>query len=149
MDKYEVQYNAIDERIMKMKSEGREIPEEMIQDREQKKKKLREYKWKVEDMKDEVENMVDEKIISEYSPEEILKIEEKENPTDEEKKIRDEYIKAVESEEIKRITTEIEKEYIDYGQYEKVDEDSEITIRDLEILAQRIAQTLNDPKIRF
>lgn len=149
MDKYEVQYNAIDERIMKMKSEGREIPEEMIQDREQKKKKLREYKWKVEDMKDEVENMVDEKIISEYSPEEILKIEEKENPTDEEKQIRDEYIKAVESEEIKRITTEIEKEYIDYGQYEKVDEDSEITIRDLEILAQRIAKTLNDPKIQF
>jgi hypothetical protein len=50
---------------------------------------------------------------------------------------------------MEKINKDIESEYEKNGQYETVSEDSEISYRDLEILAQKIANTLKDPKARF
>jgi len=96
-----------------------------------------------------IKKLSDKEIQEKYTPSEILAIEDKENPTPEETAIRDRYISAVEEQEMKKINKEIEEDYAENGQHVAISEDSDITYRDLEILAQRIAQTLNDPKIRF
>lgn len=161
LDKYDIQYTAIDEKILKMKSEGREIPEEMIQEREQKRKKVQELKWKIQDKKDEVvtieeskkvqeiKSMSDEEVLSKYTPEEVIKLQNTENISSEQKAIVDTYVSAVNAQEEKRIAKEIETDYAENGQHQAISEDSDITYRDLEILAQKIATTLRDPKARF
>ncbi len=48
-----------------------------------------------------------------------------------------------------KINKEIESDYAENGQHVAVSENSDITYRDLEVLAQRITNTLKDPKARF
>ena len=62
----------------------------------------------------EIENITTEsekEVLEKYTPEEIFQIEEKENPTEEEKKIRDAYVNAIEKQEMTRINAELEQEY--------------------------------------
>lgn len=96
-----------------------------------------------------IKKLSDKEIQEKYTPSEILAIEDKENPTPEETAIHDRYIQAVQAEETMKINKEIESDYAENGQHVAVSEDSDITYRDLEVLAQRITNTLKDPKAHF
>lgn len=96
-----------------------------------------------------IKKLSDKEIQEKYTPSEILAIEDKENPTPEEAAIRDRYLRAVETQEMEKINKEIESDYAENGQHEPVSENSDITYRDLEVLAQKIINTLRDPKARF